>query len=118
MPPRKRKQVARETATDPPAASSSSSALQPAKMTVAVLRGELESRGLDTRGKKAELVARLEASLAGSSPTKKPRKQEPKPEPKEEEEEHEDSKVSKGGVANMMCPRDLPSMDPGRYRFQ
>lgn len=94
MPPRKRKQAARETASDPPAESASSS-LEPAKMTVAMLREELDSRGLDTRGKKAELVARLEAELAGTSgpsqgpsPTKKSRRQksQPKPEPEPEPE--------------------------------
>ena len=90
MPPRKRKQAARqETEPDPPAAAS---ALDPAKMTVAALREELDSRGLDTCGKKAELVARLQAELAGSgstqgpSPTKKSRKSKAKPkeEPVEE----------------------------------
>ena len=87
MPPRKRKQAARQkTEPDPPAAAS---ALDPAKMTVAELREELDSRGLDTRGKKAELVARLQAELAGSgstSPTKKSRKSKAKPkeEPVEE----------------------------------
>ena len=63
-------------------------------MTVAVLREELDSRGLDTRGRKAELVARLEAELAGHSqassqgpsPTKKSRKSKPEPKPKDEEE--------------------------------
>ena len=35
-----------------------------AKMTVAQLREELKSRGLDTSGLKAALVSRLEASLA------------------------------------------------------
>ena len=35
-----------------------------AKMTVAQLRKELESRGLDTSGLKAALVSRLEASLS------------------------------------------------------
>lgn len=92
MPPRKRRLAARKIAPGPSAASASSS-VEPAKMTVAVLREELDSRGLDTRGKKAELVARLEAELAGTSgsskgpsPTKKSRKQKPK---KEEEEEPE-----------------------------
>ena len=88
MPPRKRKQAARkEPEPDPPAAAEA--ALDPAKMTVAALREELDSRGLETRGKKAELVARLQAELAGSSgpsPTKKSRKGKAKQEPKEEEE--------------------------------
>ena len=92
MPPRKRKQAARQEPTLDP--SSSSSSVEPAKMTVAALREELDSRGLDTRGKKAELVARLQAELAGSaqgpSPTKRSRRGKPKPEPKEEEQEEEE----------------------------
>ena len=89
MPPRKRKQAARQEAEpDPPAAAAD---LDPAKMTVAQLREELDSRGLETRGKKAELVARLQAELAGAaqgpSPTKRSRKAKTKQEPKEEEPE-------------------------------
>lgn len=34
-------------------------------MTVAQLQAELDSRGLDTKGRKAELVARLEEADAG-----------------------------------------------------
>lgn len=90
MPPRKRKQVVREetTATTD---QSTSSTIEPAKMTVVVLKEELDSRGLDTRGKKAELVARLQAELIGSSkgssPTKKSRKGKSEPKPEEEEPE-------------------------------
>ena len=62
MPPRKRKEKAEP--------SSSSSDLNPAKMKVAELRDELESRGLDTSGKKAELAARLEAALGGGKKAK------------------------------------------------
>ena len=89
MPPRKRKQAtAQATSTE----DTSSKTLEPAKLTVAVLREELESRGLDTGGRKAELVARLEAQLkmeasTGPSPKKKGRKaKKPEPEPKEEPE--------------------------------
>ena len=88
MPPRKRRQAARDTAPEP----STPSSLEPGKMTVAALRQELGSRGLDSHGKKAELVARLEAELAGPSqgpsPAKKSKKQ-PKPEPEKEQEEPE-----------------------------
>lgn len=101
MPPRKRKQAARDTAPDPPANSASS--LEPAKMTVAALREELDSRGLDIRGKKAELVARLAAELAGStegpSPTKKPKKEETKTESEPEEE----PEVRKGRSVGCRC---------------
>lgn len=38
---------------------------------MAELRSELEQRGLDTSGKKAELVARLEAALGSPGPSKK-----------------------------------------------
>ena len=90
MPPRKRKQAKQATADT---TATDHSQLEPATMTVALLREELESRGLDTRGKKAELVARLEAELAGSSkgpsPAKKSRKAKKVPEPKEEEPEPE-----------------------------
>ena len=63
MPPRKRKQPAAAAEAGPSAAT----ALDPSKMKVAELRAELEDRGLDTSGKKAELVARLEAALGGAS---------------------------------------------------
>ena len=39
----------------------------PAEMTVAVIKKELEARGLDTKGLKAVLVARLEEALAGDA---------------------------------------------------
>lgn len=70
MPPRKRKQAAR-AAKGKDAPPAEEPALQPAKMGVAALRQELESRGLETGGKKAELVARLQAVLAGPPPAKK-----------------------------------------------
>ena len=47
-----------------PAAASGSS-LEPAKMKVGELKDELEKRGLDTTGKKAELVSRLEDAMKG-----------------------------------------------------
>ena len=60
MPGRKRKQ---EDMTDSGAASSTSAKV-PAKMTVAELKKELQDRGLDTGGKKAELVVRLEGAIS------------------------------------------------------
>ena len=69
MPPRKRKQPAAE------AGPSAALAPDPSKMKVAELRAELEDRGLDTSGKKAELVARLEAAL-GAGPSKKAKEEE------------------------------------------
>lgn len=64
MPPRKRKEkVAAEGAITS----------EPGSMKLAELRQELEKRGLDSGGRKAELVSRLEAALSstGPSPTKK-----------------------------------------------
>lgn len=77
MPPRKRKQAARQTDAEPPpdpsaAAPSSAGGLNPAKMTVAKLREELERRGLETQGKKAELVARLQADIKTEGETDAP----------------------------------------------
>lgn len=60
MPPRKRKQQAAE-----PMASASD--VDPAKMKVAELKEELEKRGLDSTGKKADLVSRLEDALNSSN---------------------------------------------------
>ena len=70
--------VKKEASPDPPAPD-----VKPGKMKVAELRQALEERGLETSGKKAELVARLEAALTtggkeeeeeegkGGSPSKK-----------------------------------------------
>jgi len=66
MPARKRKQVAEEESTDD---ACKESAKEPAKMTVAELRKELQTRNLDTTGRKAELVSRLEDALKGSDET-------------------------------------------------
>ena len=66
MPARKRKQVADEESTDD---ASKQGAKEPAKMTVAELRKELLARNLDTTGRKAELVSRLEGALKGSDET-------------------------------------------------
>ena len=104
MPPRKRRQAARDAAPEP-AATSTPSSLEPGKMTVAALRQELGSRGLDSHGKKAELVARLEAELAGPSqgpsPAKKSKKQ-PKPEPEKEQEEPEVREGAGGGFNHVI----------------
>lgn len=50
-----------------PSGGSGGSSLEPSKMKVGDLREELEKRGLETSGKKAELVARLEDALKGES---------------------------------------------------
>ena len=53
----------KKTRTDGPASSSTESkATDYSKMTVALLKRELQDKGLDTSGKKAELVARLQGS--------------------------------------------------------
>ena len=52
MPPKKR--------TNPPASGTS---VEPSKMKVGDLKGELERLGLETTGKKADLVSRLEDAL-------------------------------------------------------
>ena len=85
-PRRKRKQPAKEeTKQETPVAAGE---LEPAKMTVAALREALEERGLETQGRKAELVARLQAKLEGDQgPSPRKRRRKPKPEPEEEEEE-------------------------------
>ena len=83
MPRRKRKQVAAK-ANPPPdpapqpaearAHSPAGSELNPAKMTVAQLREELETRGEETRGRKAELVARLQAAVEAGDASEPPAK--------------------------------------------
>lgn len=66
MPGRKRKQQ-QKSSDDVTAATTSTKQDEPAKkppakMTVAELKKELQDCGLDTSGKKAELVARLEGA--------------------------------------------------------
>ena len=56
-----------QTTSEPPAGSAS---LEPSKMKVTELKEELEKRGLETSGKKAELVKRLEDALNGNLHTK------------------------------------------------
>lgn len=56
MPPKKRSQP--QTATN-----GGDTSVVPSKMKIGELKEELEKRGLDTAGKKAELVARLEDAL-------------------------------------------------------
>jgi len=62
MPGRKRKQIDDEAGD----VAKKQEAKEPVKMTVAELRKELQTRGLDTSGKKAELVPRLEEALKGT----------------------------------------------------
>ena len=61
MPGRKRKQVDEEDDV-----TNKKESKEPSKMTVAELRKELQARGLDTSGKKAELIPRLEEALKGT----------------------------------------------------
>lgn len=56
---RRRKQQQGEEQEDKP------EELVPSKLTVKQLRDELESRGLDATGKKADLVQRLQENLDG-----------------------------------------------------
>ena len=75
MPGRKRRQVDEEEKSSDVAKQQDSK--EPAKMTVAELRKELQARGLDTSGKKAELIPRLEEALKGTDkddagPSEKP----------------------------------------------
>ena len=67
MPGRKRKQVDEEDKTSD--VNKKQESKEPAKMTVAELRKELQARGLDTSGRKAELVPRLEEALKGTDET-------------------------------------------------
>ena len=59
MPPRKRKQA--------PEPEPVVSDVEPSKMKVAELKEELKKRGLETSGKKGELVSRLEKALEDDS---------------------------------------------------
>ena len=56
MPPRKRKQA-------PEPAPAVKCDVEPSKMKVAGLKEELKKRGLETSGKREELVSRLEKAL-------------------------------------------------------
>ena len=58
MPPKKRQAASGSTST-------AAASIDPSKLKVAELKEELEKRGLDTSGKKAELVSRLEDALSG-----------------------------------------------------
>ena len=49
----------------PPKKRAATANLDPSKLKVAELKEELEKRGLDTSGKKADLVSRLEDALSG-----------------------------------------------------
>lgn len=65
MPGRKRKQINDKEGESTDVAKKQESK-EPAKMIVAELRKELQVRGLDTSGRKAELVPRLEEALKGT----------------------------------------------------
>ena len=64
MPGRKRKQLDEEKESSDVAKKQDGK--EPVKMTVAELRKELQARGLDATGKKADLVSRLEEALKGT----------------------------------------------------
>ena len=74
----------------------------PAEMTVAALKKELEARGLDTKGLKAVLVARLEEAMGGEAtgdeaPAAEPAaaEEEPAEEPKTEVRIHPPRSLSR-----------------------
>ena len=87
MPGRKRKQqdsTDDAAATATPTKQDEPAGKPPAKMTVVELKKELQDRGLDTSGKKAELAARLEGANksadstdTGEAPKAKKQKTEP-----------------------------------------
>ena len=62
MPPRRKRQQKKEDENDQ---------INPSTLTVAQLRVELSKKKLDTGGKKAELVKRLQDALTQPSPSKK-----------------------------------------------
>ncbi len=64
MPPKKKRA---NPATAVSGGGGGGSQIEPAKLKVVELRTELENRGLETEGKKAELVARLEDALKAES---------------------------------------------------
>ena len=87
MPGRKRKQQDSTDGGGATATSTEAAGKPAAKMTVAELKKELQDLGLDTSGKKAELVARLEGAKganksadstdSGEAPKTKKQKTEP-----------------------------------------
>ncbi|XP_050294295.1 heterogeneous nuclear ribonucleoprotein U-like protein 1 isoform X2 [Anthonomus grandis grandis] len=68
--------------------------MDPEKLKVVDLRKELQNRGLNTKGNKAELVKRLKDALDGEAGSEKgvlKSEQDPAPEEKEEEEDEEEA---------------------------
>ena len=81
----------------------------PAEMPVAVIKKELEARGLDTKGLKAVLVARLEEALAGDATGDAAPAAEPAA-PEETPAEEPKPKV------RIHPPRSFPPITPGAAR--
>ena len=125
--PRRQPQASKKAAA--PAAAPD---LQPAKMKVADLKEELGKRGLDTSGKKAELVSRLEAAIGASGggppPAKKVKVEEETDEGAAKEEsdfskakralaaETSGSAASKAGKKKVRNAKVDPSV-PGGYSY-
>ena len=89
MPGRKRKQ---QDSTDDATTTASKvpdepAKKPPAKMTVAELKKELQDCGLDTSGKKAELVARLEGAKTGTQKSTDSTDSDEPPKPKKQKSE-------------------------------
>ena len=71
MPPRRKRPAEKKDAS-----SDAKQDLDPTKLKVSELKSELGQRGLDTSGKKAELVERLQEAIEGGEPSSKKKKKE------------------------------------------